>query len=66
MIKEGTCIYLQTEVHINDQLSLISKKMRGYCNPQHPGLAAQQRLMMGLMIDKVNMNNRESILILGD
>ena len=53
MIKEGTCIYLQTEVHINDQLSLISKKMRGYCNPQHPVLAAQLRLMMGLMIDKV-------------
>ena len=26
MIEEGTCIYLQTEVHINDQLSLISKK----------------------------------------
>ena len=41
MIKEGTCIYLQTEVHINDQLSLIFKKMMGYCNPQHPGLAAQ-------------------------
>ena len=49
MIKEGTCIYL----HINDQLSLRSKKMRGYCNPQHPGLAAQLRLTMGLMIDKV-------------
>ena len=29
MIKEGTCIYLQTEVHINDQLSLISKKNEG-------------------------------------
>ena len=29
MIQEGTCIYLQTEVHINDQLSLISKKNEG-------------------------------------
>ena len=41
MIKKGTRIYLQTKVHINDQFSLISKKMKGYCNPQHPGLAAQ-------------------------
>ena len=27
MTKEGTCIYLQTEVHINDQLS--EKKSEG-------------------------------------
>ena len=29
MIKEGTCTYLQTEVHINDQSSLVSKIKRG-------------------------------------